>query len=321
VRRIPYQKTNPDLQGTRDFKVLTHQIRQDKAAGFPAGFVHTAALGILLDLWQWAFRHASDGDVSDLTAEHLVAMTGYPGDGDLLLAALSAAGFIENVPECPGVSRLNRWSEWGGALFVEEVRERERTRKAEQRARKAAESEPVSPQCPTDVPSMSRVLQGEREGEVKVSGTPTATSQPTAPSSKVSRLSPADFLGWWAAFGKVGSRADAQKLYCWWRQQGADRNDLLTAAIKYRRWCEETATAQKHGRTFLAKDPNRWEEWLDEDHGASGDAAGRQDRQHEAGTLRAIMFMEEERRGGSIDAGRGSTTPRGLSPAEFQPGE
>ena len=70
-----------------------------------------------------------------------------------------------------------------------------------------------------------------------------------------------EFGLWWDTYGKVGSRADAEALYGYWRQHNAPPGELLAAAATYRRWCESTDTAQKHGATFLAKTPNRWQEW------------------------------------------------------------
>jgi len=78
-----------------------------------------------------------------------------------------------------------------------------------------------------------------------------------------------DFAEWWAAYGKVGSKADALTLYRYWRQHGATADDLLRAAVAYRQHCEATDCKLKHARTFLAKKPCRWREWADgEEHGS-----------------------------------------------------
>lgn len=78
-----------------------------------------------------------------------------------------------------------------------------------------------------------------------------------------------DFAEWWSAYGKVGSKADALKLYRHWRTHGASRDDLLAAAVAYRDHCTATDCKLAHARTFLAKKPNRWREWADgEAHGS-----------------------------------------------------
>jgi hypothetical protein len=87
-----------------------------------------------------------------------------------------------------------------------------------------------------------------------------------------------DFNDWWTAYGKIGSRADAERLYAFWRGKGAETSDLLTAAVTYRAHCERTDCKMQHARTFLAKPQKgaraRWYEWAEgEDHG-SMDVAG-----------------------------------------------
>lgn len=77
-----------------------------------------------------------------------------------------------------------------------------------------------------------------------------------------------EFAEWWDAYGKVGSKADAQTLYAWWRKHGAEHGELMLAAVRYREHCSASDTKIAHARTFLAKKPNRWREWADgESHG------------------------------------------------------
>ena len=83
-----------------------------------------------------------------------------------------------------------------------------------------------------------------------------------------------DFDEWWCEYGKVGSKADALKLYQHWRAHGASRDDLLAAAVAYREHCTATDCKLAHARTFLAKKPNRWREWADGEAHGSMDAAG-----------------------------------------------
>lgn len=83
----------------------------------------------------------------------------------------------------------------------------------------------------------------------------------------------ADFAEWWTAYGRIGSKADAERLYRFWRGKGAERADLLTAARVYRDHCAATDCKMQHARTFLAKPTKgaraRWYEWAEgEDHGS-----------------------------------------------------
>ena len=124
-----------------------------------------------------------------------------------------------------------------------------------------------------------------------------------------------DFEEWWAAYGRVGSKADADHLYCFWRKKGAERGDLLAAAVAYRAHCERTDCKIAHARTFLAKPPKggraRWAEWAaGEDHGAM-DVAG-------ASHLSDVLAAGAEAfglnggpsdNGSSLDGRRGPTRP------------
>ena len=95
-----------------------------------------------------------------------------------------------------------------------------------------------------------------------------------APTGALVSDSDTDFDEWWCEYGKVGSKADALKLYQHWRAHGASREDLLAAAVAYREHCTATDCKLAHARTFLAKKPNRWREWADGEAHGSMDAAG-----------------------------------------------
>lgn len=74
---------------------------------------------------------------------------------------------------------------------------------------------------------------------------------------------PADFEEWWEVYGRRGSKADALKFWRHWTKHGGAASDLLTAARNYITDCQRRDRLICDGRTFLAKDPNRWAEWLD----------------------------------------------------------
>lgn len=91
---------------------------------------------------------------------------------------------------------------------------------------------------------------------------------PSTATEDVAVVCAEDFEQWWTTFGKLGSKADARELYRWWRAHGADREQLLAAAVAYRAHCSATDCKMQHARTFLAKKPDRWREWATgEDHG------------------------------------------------------
>ena len=71
-----------------------------------------------------------------------------------------------------------------------------------------------------------------------------------------------DFEEWWEAYGRRGNKADAAKLWTHWTKHGATVPDLLTAARNYITDCERRDRLIADGRTFLARNPNRWAEWV-----------------------------------------------------------
>ena len=139
-------------------------------------------------------------------------------------------------------------------------------------------SEPFAERLPELLPERF----GERLGEP-----PAPTQAPTQAPTRSNPLANArafaganegegddDFEEWWSAFAhgitrKLGSKADARDLYRWWREQGADADELLRAAKAYRSHREATDCPMEYGKNFLAKHTNRWREWADgEEHGA-----------------------------------------------------
>ena len=94
--------------------------------------------------------------------------------------------------------------------------------------------------------------------------------EPEKPSSRLSEpiaRVEEEFELWWIASERIGSKADARELYWHWRDHGASHDDLTAAVRNDRRHCRTTQTSCRHGATFLARKPNRWREWLDEQHG------------------------------------------------------
>lgn len=59
-----------------------------------------AAVGLLELLWHWTARYAPAGDVGRWSNGALAQAVGWDGDADALVAALVAAGWLDERPEC-----------------------------------------------------------------------------------------------------------------------------------------------------------------------------------------------------------------------------
>jgi hypothetical protein len=149
---------------------------------------------------------------------------------------------------------------------------------------------------------------------------------------------PGDFERWWAAYGRVGSKARARDLYLWWRRRGHSAEELLTAADAYVAHCSLTDCRLMHGTSFLAK-PGKdkspiWPEWATGEPHGSMDVRGTQ-RAAEVLTTSMDAFAGvlggnngRRSRYPSIGSGRpagtapgGADARRGLPPGELADGE
>jgi len=223
-----WQKTDPDLHSHPGFLKLCREL----------GAQPYQVDGWLSGIWRHAYRQAEDGDLTRFGEDGIAAMAGYDGSGEIFVAGLVGAHFLDRED---GTIAIHGWTDWGGALFAE--READAERKRVQRSQ--------------EVPGTTR---DTRRTQVD----PRAKTENKREKEHLSALRAfePDFAPWWQTYGKVGGRADALAGYLHWRQQGASREDLLLAAKNYRGWCLATDTLQKHGGTFLAKKPNRWEEYV-----------------------------------------------------------
>jgi hypothetical protein len=115
-----------------------------------------------------------------------------------------------------------------------------------------------------------RVESREKSNSLVPNGTRSSLTAPT--------YTPA-FETWWKAYGKVGSKAEAFALWLYWKKAGAQPEDLILAATNYHAHCGAVDQFQAHGRTFLSKNPNRWQEWVkpeEKPNGNNGHRSGRQ---------------------------------------------
>lgn len=231
------------------------------AGTVPDDVADAAAIGVLHKLWWWAMDYAQDGDLSPFSDRQIAKACDWRGDPAVFVDALLATGFVNED------RTIHDWHDYAGRLI--ERREKDRLRKAEKRAETTAQ----------DVRRKSSGQDAERRSLARAHTEPNPTEpNPTKDQERCAdAVAPAvadeDFEEWWAAYGKVGSRADAERLYRFWRTKGAEREDLLTAARVYRSHCERTDCKMQHARTFLAKPPKgaraRWYEWAEgEEHGA-----------------------------------------------------
>jgi hypothetical protein len=265
-----WAKTDPGLRSHPNFIDLVDEL--DSTPIMVDGMLH--------GLWSVAFFDAPDGDLSRFKPRALARAIGWPvpgkspghegTTGEVLVKSLIDTGFLYRDGDR---LLIHDWEDWGGALFAERIRESHK--KAEQR--KLAESEPTvpgkSPGHEGKSPGPSRV---DRDREQDIEQDLRALAETRVPAGADD-----DFSEWWATYGKIGSKADAERLYHFWRGKGAESADLLTAAATYRAHCERTDCKMQHARTFLAKPPKggraRWYEWAEgEEHGAM-DVAGDDD--------------------------------------------
>jgi hypothetical protein len=234
-----WQKTDPDLRAHPRFAELCELL----------GVPPLVADGLLSGLWRMAYRQAPDGDVTRFSARALCAGAGWDARHaapEKVVSALRETGFLEPGGEEHELEVIAAWDEWGGAARAQ--RRKWAEEKARAREKVSADSGKTSSGRPPNVGKSHRAKTETLDLKVK----------------SIREFEP-DFSPWWETYGKVGSRADARLCYLHWRGEGASREDLLTAAGNYRAWCLATDTLQKHGATFLAKKPNRWEEWVNPD--------------------------------------------------------
>lgn len=207
------------------------------------------AMWHLLHLWRWAMQYAPDGDLTGSTPmEIAIAAQWLNGDVERFVDVLASdlwrgSGFIDR--ERNGSVTLHDWSDGGGKLDKKREQGRLRQKRYRDKQRDIDVTQDVTP------PVTRHVTEQGKESK-----------RPSGESAPARARLAEEFALWWEKSRKVGSRADAEVLYFYWRKKGASANDLLTAIVNDRANCDATGTLMRHGRTFLAKTPNRWQEWV-----------------------------------------------------------
>ncbi len=107
-----------------------------------AGAEALAAVAVPPRLWDWAVAGAPDGVLRDMDPAAIAAAAGWPlEDGERLVAALLAAGFLDQGPD--GTYRIHNWTEHTGQA-VAAYTQRATTRRARRLAGVAGQPRPVS---------------------------------------------------------------------------------------------------------------------------------------------------------------------------------
>lgn len=261
------------------------------------------ATHVLVKMWTWFGTTQPDGTIRgaarcEAFVDWLHEASGVSADitPASLMDALIGAGFIEATGDWDELSVVD-WADYNGDAQDKRAKHRQR----QQRYRDRQASRETSPERHESNVGASRerhVAVTTRHGDASTVRHDTLREQKPLKASDVAN----DFEFWWVEYGKVGSKADAFKLYSWWRERGVTRDDLFFAAHSYRSHCEATDCKMKHARTFLAKEPNRWKEW------AEGEEHGDMD----VGGSRRLSDIIEA--GMDIFGGDGGGTPR-LGPA------
>jgi hypothetical protein len=214
-----------------------------------AGVSTETLIGHLITLWLWAVDNAPDGDLDGFGAQEIELAANWPGEKGLLHEALKGCGKARGVGFIEvsrgGAVQLHDWDEYGGKAGAQ--RDKWRELKRRQRHNQAQSTGTVHP-CPVEVPSQKRREEKDQDQVHTL----------------VSRGSPKDtFPAWWKVYGSRGSKADAFACYAYWITKGASADDLLKAARNYVASCSVQDRLLKDGSTFLAKKPNRWQEWVE----------------------------------------------------------
>ncbi len=255
--RVSYIAVKPPRR-PRDFQLIDPHLREQpsfkrlrRLLPEPEIVLH----GMLAGLYAFAYKFAQDGDLSPFDDADLADAVAYEGDPAAMMKALKKSNYLTDQGE------IVDWYAFGGARFAERTYEAERKWDYRQRQKQVNVSQGQSmstghsgtvPECP----EMSRNVPLDKSRQ------DTPPSLKGSPPQGVTVKYEAAFETWWTAYGKVGSKADAYMLWQHWRRQGAAEKDLLLAARNFRASDPRFPEFQKEGRTFLARKPNRWLEWV-----------------------------------------------------------
>ena len=210
------------------------------------GLPRAAAVGHLVMLWGGALESETNGYLNDIPDAQIEAWAGWDGEPGRF------AQFVR-AHHVDADGRINEWDDYAGVL--EAQRERERTKKAAQRARNAPakparKPSPRTPRdntgdVPGDVPGKSR--DKERKGTVSKRDTTAANAAPRG-DRRAPRQDddPPGFADAWAAYpARSGGnpRNRAVRAYRARLADGVDPAALLDGVRRYADWCDATGKA------------------------------------------------------------------------------
>ena len=269
-----WQKTDPGLRAHPAFLDLVEEL----------GTSPLMADGLLHGLWAMAFNDAPDGDLTRFKPRALARAIGWPHNGEKMIEALLAAGFLEYVTVTSGDEKLviHDWFDWGGALFKQ---------RAETRVRVARHREiPAQSNSVTDTVTVGNSYP---RAEIEIEKKKSKSFGDEKPSPL--RFDE-DFEKWWVAYGRVGNKALARDCYRYWRGKGFSADRLLAAIPPYITDCIANDRTVQHAATFLKKKLNCWEEWITEEHGSSKPSPNGNGKKRECPKCGVTFTYDEDQR-------------------------
>jgi hypothetical protein len=117
---MAWTKIEQSLPTHRKTKQLARELQLDPHEHIPR------IVGHLTMLWLWCLDNARDGNLSAIDPRDIADATGWNGDSQTFVRALTAAGFVDND------RRLHAWDEYSG-VFLEKSEQRKAANRERQR--------------------------------------------------------------------------------------------------------------------------------------------------------------------------------------------
>ena len=211
------------------------------------------ALGLLVNLWLWAFtkyvnqdgllRSVDRADLAKAVRESLDERY----SAEQVVEALVSVGWIDEVAER---LYIHDWAEWQSQYYkMASVREKDRKRQADYRARQAGASKG---QSAADSPSPKPANADSSESKA---------SPPPPPTQEVKKKATKEystgFEEFWSAYPRKTDKGAAYKCYNARLKDGWSPQELLEAARSYAAEAAQRHTEEryiKHAKTFLSAD-------------------------------------------------------------------
>lgn len=105
------------------------------------------ALGFVVTLWCWTMKFREDGNLSELTDEHISEASGWEGDPRTFVQSMIKCGFIDRKPWL----QVHDWQDNQGKLIKKRALDSERQRRYRESKRDRVEAEPDTRDVTRDV--------------------------------------------------------------------------------------------------------------------------------------------------------------------------